>query len=58
MSFNISDHIQPDKNGRKVLRWESFINLNRAQTWSSLLENQSLEISLEGIDIFSHDGVV
>ena len=56
--YSLSNYIRPNRSGAKVLNWEFFSATALDKIWESLLHEDSVEIDLQNIDIFSSDGMI
>ena len=58
MNIKISEYIQPNYNNKKILNWLFFQKLNNISFWNNMFDSPVLELDLNGVDVFSSDGVI
>ena len=57
MRFELSKYVKSVR-GKRILGWDSFSDLRDNNFWDAIKNSGAIEISLENIDIYSHDGVI
>ncbi len=57
MRLDLAQIIARDSQNERKLTWNTFSRIRNPDVWEALLDQNDLELNLEGIDFFAHDGL-